>query len=133
VYSHRERREGDDKLWWVPSHKEKFDVRFFYRVHAYNDHASFPWKSIWRTKIPLKVAFFTWSTIIGKILRKRHVIVVNRCCLCKKNRESVDHLLIHCKAACALCNAIFSRFGLSWVIYLRVVDLFACWWTGRRS
>lgn len=88
--------------------------------------------------VPLKVAFFGWSTAQGKILtldnlRKRQVIVVNRCCLCKRDGESVDHLLIHCDIAQALWTAIFSRFGLSWVMPHRVVDLFACWWTGGRS
>jgi hypothetical protein len=48
------------------------------------------------------VAFFAWSSALGKILtmdnlRKKHVIVIDRCCLCKRNRESVDHLLLHCK------------------------------------
>jgi hypothetical protein len=49
------------------------------------------------------------------------------------NGESVDHLLLHCEVARALWNEIFSRFSLSWVMPLRVVDLFACWWTGGRS
>jgi uncharacterized membrane protein len=45
----------------------------------------------------------------------------------------VDHLLLHCEVACVLWNAIFCRFSLSWVMPRRVVDLFACWWTGGRS
>jgi hypothetical protein len=45
----------------------------------------------------------------------------------------MDHLLLHCEATCVLWNTIFSRFGLSWVKPLRVIDLFACWWTGSRS
>jgi hypothetical protein len=45
----------------------------------------------------------------------------------------VDHLLLYCEVARALWNAIFSRFSLSWVMPLWVVDLFACWWTGDRS
>jgi hypothetical protein len=47
--------------------------------------------------------------------------------------ESVDHLLLHCEVACALWNAFFRRFGLSWVMPSSVADLFACWWTGGRS
>jgi hypothetical protein len=84
------------------------------------------------------VAFFAWTAAHGKILtldnlRKKRVIVIDRCCMCKMNGESVDHLLLHCEVARALWNAIFSRFSLSWVMPLRVVDLFACWWTGGRS
>jgi hypothetical protein len=60
--------------------------------------------------------------------------VIDRCCMCKKNEESVDHLLLlHCEVACVLWNALFSRFNLSWVMPRRVVDLFACWWTGGCS
>jgi hypothetical protein len=64
----------------------------------------FPWKSVWRTKVSLMVALFVWSATLGKILnmenlKKQHVIVVDRCCMCQKNGESVDHLLIHCEVA----------------------------------
>jgi hypothetical protein len=56
--------------------------------------------------------------------------VIDRCCMCKMNGEIVDHLLLHCDVARVLWNAIFSHFSLSWVMPLRVVDLFTCWWTG---
>jgi hypothetical protein len=136
LYSIRRDRDGEDKLWWSPSSKGKFDVRSFYKILPYKEIAHFPMKSIWRTKVPLKVAFFAWVAAIGKILtldnlRKRQVIVIDRCCMCKNNGESVDHL--HCEVACVLWNAIFSRFSLSWVMPRRVIDLFACWWTGGRS
>jgi hypothetical protein len=84
------------------------------------------------------VAFFAWTAAQWKILtldnlRKKRVIVIDRCCMCKMNGESVDHLLLHCEVARALWNAIFSRFSLSWVMPLRMVDLFTCWWMGGRS
>jgi hypothetical protein len=59
--------------------------------------------------------------------------VIDRCCMCKTNGESVDHFLLHCELARALWDAIFSRFSLSWVMPLRVVDLFSYWWSGGRS
>jgi hypothetical protein len=75
----------------------------------------------------MKVAFLAWTTGLGKILtmdnlRKRYVIVVNRCCMCKRYGEFVDHLLLHCEVACALWNAIFNHFGLFWVMPPWVVD-----------
>jgi hypothetical protein len=59
--------------------------------------------------------------------------VIDRCCMCKMNAESVDLLLLHCEVASALWNAIFSCFSKSWVMLLWVVDLFTCWWRGGRS
>jgi hypothetical protein len=45
----------------------------------------------------------------------------------------VDHLLLHCEIASVLWFAIFSRFGLAWVMPRQVSNLLACWWSsGRR-
>jgi hypothetical protein len=66
-----------------------------------------------------------WKSSISH-LKKRLVIVVIWCYLCKRNGESVDHLVLHCEVSCATWNEIFSRIGLSWVMPRRVVDLFAC-------
>jgi hypothetical protein len=54
----------------------------------------------WRTNAPLRLVFFTWTTSLGKILTldnlcKRHIIVINWCCTCKKSGETLD-LLLHC-------------------------------------
>jgi hypothetical protein len=92
---------------------------------------------VWRTQAPPRAAFFTWSAALGKILtvdnlRKRHLIIVDRCCLCKRDGESVDHILLHCDVASALWNNIFSRFGISWVMPRRVIDLLAGWWKSGR-
>jgi hypothetical protein len=130
-------RGSEDKLWWIPSKKGLFKVGSFFSSLACDVRSHFPWKSAWRTQAPPRAAFFGWSAALGKILtgdnlRKRHVIVVDRCCMCKRSGESVDHLLLHCDVAYAMWSAIFSRFGLSWVMPLRVLDLFACWWTAGR-
>jgi hypothetical protein len=76
-----------------------------------------------------------WSAALGKILtldnlRKRNFVLVNRCGMCKKEEETIDHLLLHCESAQFLWNAFFSRFGLAWVMPQRVVDLLHCWWSG---
>jgi hypothetical protein len=56
--------------------------------------------------------FFACSAALGKIqtldnLKKRYIIVINRCCMCKRSEETVDHLLLYCDVAFALWNAIF--------------------------
>jgi hypothetical protein len=98
--------QGEDKLWWIPSRKGTFEVSSFYRPLSTQGPSSFPWKGIWRTKVPPRVAFFAWTATRGKILtidnlRRRGMIVVNRCWLCESDGESVDHLLIHCRVAYA--------------------------------
>jgi hypothetical protein len=41
-----------------------------------------------------------WLAALGKILsldnlRKKNMVLVNRCGMCKKDEESIDHLLLH--------------------------------------
>ena len=117
LYSCKMRENGEDKLWWVPSRKGIFEVKSFYRVLSAPGPLSFPWKSIWKSKAPPRVVFFAWTAARSKILsldnlRRRGMVVVNRCWLCESDEESVDHLLLHCGAARALWNAFFSRFGI---------------------
>jgi hypothetical protein len=102
----RVRRKDEDKFWWVSS-RRLFDVRSFDNVLACNDVIFFPWNSIWQTKVSLRATFFARSRALEKIitmdnLRKQHVIVVDRCCMCKRNEEFIYHLLLHCKVACTL-------------------------------
>jgi len=117
LYSFRLRRGGGEaKLCWVPFKKGLFDVRSFYKVLSSHDSTHFPWKSISRNKVLLRVAFFAWLTVSGKILttdnmRKRRIIVFSKpsllpctglCCMYKKSGEFVDHLLLHCEVASTL-------------------------------
>jgi hypothetical protein len=55
------------------------------------------------------------------------------CCLCKRDGEFVDHILLHCEVACTIWTVFFSQFGLSWVMPRRVVDLYACWWNAGNT
>jgi hypothetical protein len=132
LYDCKLRGEGNDKLWWVPSRKGRFEVKSFYRMLSPRGLASFPWKSVWKSKAPHRVAFFVWTAVHNKILTldnlgRRGLVVVNRCWLCETDGESVDHLLIHCAAARDLWNAFFARFGLCWVMPRSVKELLASW------
>jgi hypothetical protein len=129
-------RDCADRLCWVSSKKEMFKVRSF-RSLACSEGRRFPWKSVWRTKAPSMAFVFAWSAALGKIfivdnLKKRHIIIVNTCFLCKRDEESVNHILPHCDVASALWNNIFTRFGMSWDLPRRVINLFACLWKSRR-
>jgi hypothetical protein len=82
--------------------------------------------------VPSRVAFFGWTIALDKILahdnlRKRSTVIMEWCCMCKKNGESVDHLLLHCEVATQLWNYVFSLFGVEWVIPQSFLNLLACW------
>ena len=92
---------------------------------------SFPWKSLWKVKVLLRVSFFVWTAALGQILtvdnlRKRGLIVVNWCSMCKRSGESIDHLLLHCDVARTLWSVLFSLFDVKWVMNGKVIDLLAC-------
>jgi len=103
LYSFRMGRGGDDKLCWTPSKRRSFEVKSLYKVLLPNVDSSFLWKSIWRTKEPFTIAFFSWTASLGKILtlnnlHKCYIIVRDWYCMCKKSGEILAHLF-YCDVA----------------------------------
>ena len=112
VYSSKVRRVGPDKVCWKQARSRGFEVRGFYLSFYPPTLTSFPWRIVWQSKVPPRAAFFSWSTSLGKILttdnlRKRSIIVLNWCYMCKGCGESVDHLLPHCPIAFELWSLEF--------------------------
>ena len=76
--------------------------------------------------------FFVWVASLGKNLtaenlRKRNIILVNWCCLCKGDGEIVDQLLLHCHFLREFWDMMLALFGVQWVMPQKVVDVLACW------
>jgi hypothetical protein len=117
LYSILVRHGEDDKLFLNLSKRGLFEVKSYYEVLNRKDDPSFPWKSIWRVKAPARVAFFVWTAALGKILtqdnlRKRNVVVIEWCYMCKKSGESIEHLLLNCEVARDLWSYILNLFGI---------------------
>jgi hypothetical protein len=134
---------GVDRICWSPSKRKIFEVSSFFGVLSLSSDryevgcSSFPWKGIWKVKVLRQVSFFVWTASLGKILtlnnlRKRGLIVVEWCCMCKRSGESINHLLLHCEVAHTLWSVLFSLFGVKWVMNGRVLDPMACW-KGQRG
>ena len=129
---------GEDKLSWKPDRNKGLMVKDYYILLVGSNDCCFPSKSIWRQKIPSRVAFFVWIAALGKCLmidnlQKRKVWILDWCCMCKYNGELVDHLFLHCLVAMDLWSMVLGLFGVSWVMPKSVVGLLACWqgWFGR--
>ncbi|WMV58330.1 hypothetical protein MTR67_051715 [Solanum verrucosum] len=64
--------------------------------------SSWPWKQIWKSRIPHKVSFFVWSMAKEAVrnidnVMKRGRTLCSRCFLCGETSETVNHLFLHCK------------------------------------
>ncbi|WMV33012.1 hypothetical protein MTR67_026397 [Solanum verrucosum] len=94
--------------------------------------ANWPWKLIWRTKLPPKVVFFTWIALYEACLtqdniKKRKIQFPNRCYMCKKEVETPRHLLLHCEVASELWSMFFCLSGINWTTPLTVKDAYESW------
>ena len=52
VYGSSIRGFGDDKICWLPSKDKGFMVNDYYRILVGLTIDGFPWRSIWKQKIP---------------------------------------------------------------------------------
>lgn len=48
----------EDKICSMLAKKRGFKVSLYYRVLTRSSDQSFPWKSIWKPKVPSRVTFF---------------------------------------------------------------------------
>ena len=127
----------EDILCQESPSNHKFAVKRYYRSLSPLSPILFPWKLIWKVKVPHRVAFFSWTATLGKVLtidnlRKRGLIIQEWCCMCKRSGEDVDHLFLHCSVAMELWSLVFGLFGVQWVMPRSVMD-FSCSLMGNRG
>ena len=132
--------EGEDTLIWQLNHSGVFDVQSFYITLLKASSVSFPWQSIRCIKVPKRVSFFLWTIARSGVLTidnlvKKNLPLVNWCCFCRCDEETVNHLLLHFKFAFALWSEVLIMFGVQWVIPDTIVSLLFAWrnWLGTYS
>ena len=80
-----------------------------------------PSSAIWKVYVQPRVSFFGWEATWEKDLtldqlQKRGWPLANRCYLCQRHEESIDHILLHCAMARTLWALLCSLFGVQWVL-----------------
>ena len=132
IYGASLRGIGEDKMCWTLAKSKGFEVSSYYWALLGVCTQSFPRRSIWKQKVPSRVAFFVWTVALGTILTidnlcKKKALILDWCYMCKSNGESVDHLLLHCPIVYELWSMVFILFGIHWAMPKIVVELLACW------
>jgi hypothetical protein len=101
-------------------------------VKVNSDSVDGPWKIIWKSKVPPRVAFSLWMAVLKNILtmdnlHKKNIIVMKWYCMCKKSGESINNLLLHCEVAIEVWNMVCQLFGVTWVMPGRMKECLGSW------
>ena len=62
IQSRIPRGERSDTLCWRLKGDGKFDPQSYYHAIWGTPDSLFPWKGVWKPKVPKRVAFFLWTT-----------------------------------------------------------------------
>ena len=89
---------------------------------------------IWKCNIPLKLICFIWLCLENRIntwdnLIRRGWVGPNRCCLCRNEEESVNHLLCSCPFAKDVWKQAFSCWSYSVHLLEDIPNLLSNWLT----
>ncbi|WMV55701.1 hypothetical protein MTR67_049086 [Solanum verrucosum] len=111
--------EDQDKILWGNSKEKTYTVKECYKNMSSQNGILliWSWKHVWKTRQALIVSCFTWTALkevclAQDNLRKKGVILINRCVMCKQINESVNHLF--CTALQQLVYGIFSTLCLAY-------------------
>ncbi|XP_070026633.1 uncharacterized protein [Nicotiana sylvestris] len=91
-----------------------------------------PWKLIWRTRLPLKVICFSWTALYEACLTQENLVkknfqLVNRCYMCQRDAETNNQLFLHCRVAADIWSMFCSVFGISRVMPYNMKEAFQSW------
>ncbi|KAK6802956.1 hypothetical protein RDI58_000740 [Solanum bulbocastanum] len=123
-----------DKLRWRHTTKGSFSVKNLYKREnsVMQKEELRIWNNVWKNIAPTKVRGFTClvvkkACLNHEVLQKKGRVVVTRCFLCNKIRETNNHLFLHCKFTIQVWNMFFSITKTTWKMPEHKADLMSCW------
>lgn len=96
IYSIKVNRNAEDQTNWRLTRSRSFEVKWLksiYRELCTGKMKSLPWRGIWSVQTP------------------SNIIVVEWCCMWKKDGESIDHLLLQCDIRRVLVSGVMFIWG----------------------
>lgn len=86
-----------------------------------NNSINWPWKQLWKSKMPYKVHCFMWlvasNACIKHInLQRWGVIIFSRCFFCSTEVESGSHLFLHCPVASQIWSLLLNLFRVTTLV-----------------
>jgi len=114
--------EEKDSLVWQSDIHGKFSVNSAYRAlnKTADQETDWPWRMIWKPKVPYKVNCFLWllskeAVLTHENLKKRGYHFASRSTLCGEQAETINHLFLHCKWTEQLWRMFICLKGITWV------------------
>lgn len=121
----------DDVFLWKSDPKGEFTVSSTYKITFSQIHNPF-WNKVWNSILIPKVNMFFWLASYNSILTIDNLIrrgfnFPNRCELCQKEEESVDHLFFHCSYTWEIWCKIWEKWKINWVMNKSIKDIIWQW------
>lgn len=125
----------EDERLWGPDPKGQFSVKSFYDMFTWQSYTHMKeegWTDCWNRLVPPRILVLCFlarlqkKITMHKLKKIRHVIV-NGCPLCLEDKESANHLLLHCCFATKVWAAVCNRFRMLWVMLRTIFELFWHW------
>ncbi|OVA19147.1 Reverse transcriptase zinc-binding domain [Macleaya cordata] len=113
--SHRVIAEEEDIRVWTKEKSGLFSVSSCYDDLHKGGDPDFPHKEVW---------VFHDSIPTLDNLTKRGVTNINRCEMCRRNLELVNHLLLHCPFARGIWESFLLEFGIRGAFRMNVKEMF---------
>ncbi|KAM7464801.1 hypothetical protein LguiB_012363 [Lonicera macranthoides] len=114
--------DKEDSSVWGGDKNGMFSVKSFFKILTNSDVGCIfaPKDMTWKSGIPPKVRVLAWLAALRKVntadliqLRRPFMhLSPSWCVLCKRDRENIDHLLLHCSFAKEIWNKVRKEFNL---------------------
>lgn len=121
--------EEDDEMKLM----DNFSVHNCYELLARDSDVCNIEVHLWKTNIPHKVSFILWASFHNSlptrdVLGPRGVDIDSDCCvLCNAERETTDHMFIHCPFSFKVWDYFIKAFKIVWPLPGSLLQLFDAW------